>query len=147
MNSIVQRCISLPNIKKTLNDYSRNIGLHHVKTVYHVYLLTTYFNYLGMNVDLEKNVSCIISSEHKRKIVKITSCDTYSAPETGMQQLVRCWDCCLERSTVSSTKGRSNLASSRVHASTAAPKAASTLVASFAEVSTSGGLPFSEHQA
>lgn len=64
-----------------------------------------------------------------------------------MQQLERCGDCCLERSTVFSTKGRSNLASNRAQASTAAPNAASTLVASFADVSTSGGLPFSKHQA
>lgn len=35
-----------------------------------VYLLTAHFNYLVTNVDLEKNISCIISSKHKRKIVE-----------------------------------------------------------------------------
>lgn len=72
---------------------------------------------------------------------------TYSALVTGMQQLVRCGDCCFDKSTVSSTNGRSSLASNLVHAATAAPKAASTFVAVLAEVSTNGGLPFSKHQA
>lgn len=71
----------------------------------------------------------------------------YSDPFMGVQQLERFVVCCLEISIVSSTSGRSSLASSLAQAATASPNAVSTFVAFFADVSTSGRLPFSAHQA